>query len=697
MAFRWNKERMKEREKTGAKQLAMAALLGGTMLAGIVGAAGGVTGAGAAPATYGGIDPTFGVGGKVTTDFGTDNDDAHGVLVQPDGKIVAAGESWYFVPGRNEYRPKFTLTRYNTNGSVDTSFGDGGKVTTTFIQDDSDYSVANAVARQADGKLIAVGFATNLDAYKSTFAMARYNTDGSLDSSFGQGGLVMTVIRERQSFDDADKANAIAIEPDGKIVLAGGTGGMFHKDFALARYNSDGSLDTSFGEQGVKAIDINEDDNDAYAVAVQSDGKVVIGGVTSHAYNDDFAVMRLAADGQVVASFGSGGLATLDFRGGADRVNGLVIRPDGKIVAGGYGSLEFPEPCSDPPCTMYGFALAQYNTNGTLDSGFGNGGKAQAELSVTTLGNALVRLPDGRLAIAGTLHTSNSSTTTDDFGISIYSANGVLDTSFGNGGVIATNFATGIDSGDKVNALALQADGKVVAAGVGAVDSLGVASDFALARYDLNSGGGGQPTPTTPAGGPSATPTELPGNGCDIPFSDVPVGSTFYQYVQCLACRQILGGYANGTFKPSNNVTRGQLAKIISNAAGFNEAVSGQTFTDVAPGSTFYDYVERMASRNIIGGYSDGTFRPSKFATRGQIAKIAANAAGFNEAVSGQTFSDVAPESTFYEYIERMASRGIIGGYSDGTFRPNNNATRGQTAKITSNAFFPDCESKSGK
>jgi hypothetical protein len=183
-----------------------------------------------------------------------------------------------------------------------------------------------------------------------------------------------------------------------------------------------------------------------------------------------------------------------------------------------------------------------------------------------------------------------------------------------------------------------------------------------------------------------ATATAEP---CTISFSDVPPDHTFYSYVQCLACRGILGGYTDGTFRPGNDVTRGQLAKIVSNAAGFNEVVSGQTFSDVAPDSTFYVYIERMSARGIIGGYTDGTFRPYNNATRGQIAKIAANAAGFNEPVSGQTFSDVAPGSTFYDYIERMAARGIIGGYNDGTFRPYNNATRGQTAKIVSNAFFP--------
>lgn len=162
--------------------------------------------------------------------------------------------------------------------------------------------------------------------------------------------------------------------------------------------------------------------------------------------------------------------------------------------------------------------------------------------------------------------------------------------------------------------------------------------------------------------------------------------------MRCLACRRILGGYSDGTFRPGNDVTRGQLAKIVSNAAGWGEPVSGQTFSDVAPGSTFYEYIERAAAHGAIGGYSDGTFRPGNNATRGQISKVVSNARGWNEPVTGQTFSDVEPGSTFYEYIERMASRGVIGGYSDGTFRPGNNATRGQTAKIVSNAFFPGCQ-----
>ena len=202
--------------------------------------------------------------------------------------------------------------------------------------------------------------------------------------------------------------------------------------------------------------------------------------------------------------------------------------------------------------------------------------------------------------------------------------------------------------------------------------------------------GGATPTHTSTSGGATPTATQASG-GCNIQFSDVPQGSTFYSYVRCLACKSVLGGYSDGTFRPQADVTRGQLSKIISNAAGYSDTPQGQHFPDVAPGSTFYLYVERMAVRGIIGGYGDGLFRPNNSATRGQISKIVSNALGYNDTPSGQKFADVPPGSPYYTFVERIASKGIIGGYADGTFRPNNNATRGQVAKIVANAFFPQC------
>jgi hypothetical protein len=196
----------------------------------------------------------------------------------------------------------------------------------------------------------------------------------------------------------------------------------------------------------------------------------------------------------------------------------------------------------------------------------------------------------------------------------------------------------------------------------------------------------------------------------------VPSSHTFYGYIRCLACRGIVGGYADGTFRPANDVTRGQIAKIVSNAAGFSEAHTNRTFEDIPTGHTFYPYIERLASRGVIGGYACGGagepcgqgnlpyFRSNNNASRGQLAKIVANAAGLGGAVSGQRFEDVPPTHTFYEPIERLAGLGVMSGYACGGvgepclppgnrpyFRPANNVTRGQTAKIVGNTFFPSC------
>jgi hypothetical protein len=227
------------------------------------------------------------------------------------------------------------------------------------------------------------------------------------------------------------------------------------------------------------------------------------------------------------------------------------------------------------------------------------------------------------------------------------------------------------------------------------------------------------PTATGTPGAATSTPTV-----CSLLFTDVPPGSTFYPYVRCLSCRGIINGYTAGCssgnpcFRPNNNVTRGQLAKIISNAAGFNDPQSTQLFQDVPPGSTFFDYIGRLASRGYMNGYPCGGlgepcvppanlpyFRPNNNATRGQISKIDSNAAGFNDPQSAQLFQDVAPGSTYFTYTARLASRNIMSGYACGGlgepcvppdnlpyFRPNNNATRGQTSKIVANTFFPDCQ-----
>jgi plastocyanin len=217
-------------------------------------------------------------------------------------------------------------------------------------------------------------------------------------------------------------------------------------------------------------------------------------------------------------------------------------------------------------------------------------------------------------------------------------------------------------------------------------------------------------------------------------FQDVAVANTFYPYISCLACKGIVSGYpcggpgepCGGTgdpyYRPGANITRGQISKIVSKAAGFTEDPGAQVYEDVAPGSPFYAWINRLSHRGHISGYACGGpgepcqagsrpyFRPGSYATRGQLSKIVANAAELDAPVTGQTYSDV-PESddpsSFYPYIERLSARNVMGGYPCGTadpnsgpcddqdrpyFRPANNVTRGQAAKIVANTFYPGCQ-----
>ena len=239
------------------------------------------------------------------------------------------------------------------------------------------------------------------------------------------------------------------------------------------------------------------------------------------------------------------------------------------------------------------------------------------------------------------------------------------------------------------------------------------------------------PTPTsTTLVTPSATST--PG-ACTISFTDVPPTNTFYPFVTCLACRGIISGYpcggpsepcdpgSNPYFRPNNYVTRGQLAKIVSESAGFSDVVpsSQWTFTDVPYGSTFWVWVERLAARDVMSGYACGSpgepcdpqnrayFRPGAGATRGQLTKIVSNAAGFNDTIppTQYTFTDVPTSNTFWVFVERLLLNrpGVMSGYQCGGpgepcdpqnrayFRPNNPLTRGQTSKIVAGVFFPEC------
>gem|GEM_PF-1852515 len=224
---------------------------------------------------------------------------------------------------------------------------------------------------------------------------------------------------------------------------------------------------------------------------------------------------------------------------------------------------------------------------------------------------------------------------------------------------------------------------------------------------------------TAPTHTATVTRTSTPGATTPVPcpmqFADVPSNQTFYTFIRCLACGGIVSGYSDGTFRPNNEVTRGQLSKIVSNAANFREEPGPQIFQDVPPGSTFYEWINRLSRRGYMSGYPCGStgepcvenrpyFRPGANATRGQTSKIVANTRGYTEEPTTQTFEDVPPSHTFYREIERLAVREAMSGYECGSpgepcgpgnrpyFRPGAPVTRGQSAKIVANTFFPNCQ-----
>jgi uncharacterized delta-60 repeat protein/uncharacterized repeat protein (TIGR01451 family) len=291
----------------------------------------------------GSLDTSFDEDGRVQTDFAGSVDVVRGLAIQSDGKIVAAG--FASVDLRD-----FALARYNTDGSLDPTFGGDGRVTVDFLGEPDQ---ASAVLIPADGRIVTVGHSfaagTNND-----FAVARFNTDGSLDSTFHGDGKLTT-----DFFGDIDEARALAIQADGKLVAAGSARLSGAQGGALARYNSDGSLDSAFDADGKVTTHSPAKSEDAWGVAIQADGKIVIAGCDSCFVNSpDFAVFRYRPDGSLDPSFGGGdGKVTTEF-GALDWALAVVIQPDGKIVASGFGAV---------PSGDRDFALARYQSQDDAD------------------------------------------------------------------------------------------------------------------------------------------------------------------------------------------------------------------------------------------------------------------------------------------------------------------------------------------
>jgi len=254
-------------------------------------------------------------------DFGSGSSYCQSLLEQPDGKFVLSGYAF------TDHNYDFALLRYNNEGSgLDSSFGTGGKVTTD-IGVNQDYAYASAL--QSDGKIILCGTTYNNKQWQ--IALVRYNPDGSLDQSFGSSGIVLTALH-----DSDDEAKSIAIQADGKIIVAGYTRDNKKYNFALVRYNKNGNLDSTFGKYGIVETPIGSGDAEANGVVIESDGKIVAAGYSSNGKDDDFTLACYNPDGSLDKNFGTGGITTTDFGFGDDHCNAVALQSDGAIVAAGY-------------------------------------------------------------------------------------------------------------------------------------------------------------------------------------------------------------------------------------------------------------------------------------------------------------------------------------------------------------------------
>ena len=357
----------------------------------------------------GSLDTDFDLDGIVTTPILGVDDAAFAVTIQSDQKILVGGRSW------NGVDFDFALVRYETDGSLDTSFGINGIVTTSFSSGSNDG--AFAIALQSDGKILLAGFTAS--GGDEDFALARYDTDGSLDLGFDGDGLVTTDIA-----GFFDRALAMAVQSDGGILLAGSAfNNNADEDVAVVRYLTTGGLDTAFGTSGRVIIDFVSSNERATGVALQGNGRIVLAGSTRSGTDSDFLALRLLVGGAADTSFGAAGTGSVitDLGGLDDLARGIAIQSDGRILLGGL---------SDSGGTDQ-FALARYESSGALDAAFGTGGSVLTPIGgLADAAQAITLQPDGRILLAGVAVTAGDS----DFALARYRAVSGPDAIVGNGG-----------------------------------------------------------------------------------------------------------------------------------------------------------------------------------------------------------------------------------------------------------------------
>jgi uncharacterized delta-60 repeat protein len=429
----------------------------------------------AAPAD---LDTSFDGTGKVTTDVGGQVIFDQIVAVQFDGKIIAAGTA---KPDGGSV-DQFFLVRYNADGGLDPTFGTGGKVFTDF---GGGGAYLNGLVLQLDGRMVAVGY-TYIGGVNHV-AVARYNANGSLDATFNGTGKVVTTVPAGLPVGEN-----VAGLPDGKVVVTGQVDVAGINDVLVVRYNPDGSLDTTFNGTGIVTVSIGPSHDYGRAVLPVGGGKLIIAGYSGSGVTDDFAAIRLNADGTLDTSFGGTGKVTTPIGAGQDVALDAVLQPDGKLILAGFTAVSGG---SD-------YALVRYNGDGSLDTSFNGTGKVVTSFALHDSTRGVSLQPDGKIVAAGGATDGGSS----QFAVARYNTNGTLDTSFNGTGKLTTAVGTGGADGSSV---AVGYDGKIIVAGKAVVSG---ESNLAVVRYVggplQDTDGDGIPDAYENGGGVFASPTQ---------------------------------------------------------------------------------------------------------------------------------------------------------------------------------------------
>lgn len=396
----------------------------------------------------GSIDSTFGIHGLATISPGNLDSKSTTSAIQTDGKIIIGGHA-----GGN-----FALVRLTSSGNLDQSFGDSGKVVTAIGTHGA--ADVNALALQSDGKIIAAG--NSYDGTFHYFTLIRYEANGLVDSGFGTSGVVVTHVGTTDSY-----ILSILLENNDKIIVAGWVQAGPKTDIALARYQTNGLLDSTFANNGIQITDINGKFDYARALAFEADQKIMVAGNTQTSTNESISLLgRYTTAGILDSTFGTNGFITTSFPGAPySRANSIIIQPDGKIVT-----------LSDAWTLLTGyFALARYESDGSPDNTFSSDGKIMASVEPgNNWGGALALDGNGRLLAVGTC--MDTATTITHMALLRFTPIGDPDIGFGNNGQLKIVIGTT----DLGTSCLIQPDGKILVAGYSFLISK---NKFSVERY----------------------------------------------------------------------------------------------------------------------------------------------------------------------------------------------------------------------